>query len=109
MAAGVSGAMTVLVQAARSIVLVDGGWPRLCQPSTLRMVVWPEASNARNSMAAVSALKFGAPRNGQHGYLVFEDPSVASNQRLVDGPALAEVLALRGWHVVAVARTVGGL
>ena len=55
MAAGVSGAMTVLVQAARSIVLVDGGWPRLCQPSTLRMVIWPEASSAQNSIAAVSA------------------------------------------------------
>jgi len=25
------------------------------QPSTLRMLVWPEASNAQNSMAAVSA------------------------------------------------------
>ncbi len=36
MAASVSGATTVLVQVARSIVLVDGGWPRLCQPSTLR-------------------------------------------------------------------------
>src|SRR3712207_9135896 len=47
--------MTVLAQAARSIVLVEGGWPRLCQPSTLRMVIWPEASNAQNSMAAVSA------------------------------------------------------
>src|SRR3712207_356388 len=47
--------MTVLVQAARSIVLADGGWPRLCQPSTLRMVIWPEASSAQNSIAAVSA------------------------------------------------------
>src|SRR5918994_4030762 len=56
MADGASGAMTVLAQAARSIVLVDGGWPRLCQPSTLRMVIWPEANNAQNSMAAVSAL-----------------------------------------------------
>ena len=55
MADGASGAMTVLAQAARSMVLVDGGWPRLCQPSTLRMVIWPEASNAQNSMAAVSA------------------------------------------------------
>src|SRR5215204_6078723 len=55
MAGGASGATTVLAQAARSIVLVEGGWPRLCQPSTLRMVIWPEASNAQNSMAAVSA------------------------------------------------------
>ncbi len=56
LAVSVSGAMTVLVQAARSIVLSDGGWPRLCQPSTLRMVIWPEASSAQNSIAAVSAL-----------------------------------------------------
>ena len=27
----------------------------VCQPSTLRMLVWPEASNAQNNMAAVSA------------------------------------------------------
>ena len=27
----------------------------VCQPSTLRMLVWPEASSAQNSMAAVSA------------------------------------------------------
>jgi hypothetical protein len=28
---------------------------RDCQPSTLRMLIWPQASNAQNSMAAVSA------------------------------------------------------
>src|ERR1700731_3625174 len=28
---------------------------RLCQPSTLRIVIWPEASKAQNSIAAVSA------------------------------------------------------
>ena len=56
LAVSVSGAMKVLVQAARSIVQPDGGWPRLCQPSTLRMVIWPEASRAQNSIAAVSAL-----------------------------------------------------
>ena len=28
---------------------------RPCQPSTLRMLIWPEASSAQNSMAAVSA------------------------------------------------------
>src|SRR3954468_6788883 len=50
-----SDAMTVLAQAARSIMLLAGGWPRVCQPSTLRMLIWPEASRAQNSMAAVSA------------------------------------------------------
>ena len=28
---------------------------RVCQPSTLRMLIWPEASSAQNTMAAVSA------------------------------------------------------
>src|SRR3977135_4269444 len=28
---------------------------RVCQPSTFRMLIWPEASNAQNNMAAVSA------------------------------------------------------
>lgn len=28
---------------------------RLCQPSALRIVIWPEASRAQNNMAAVSA------------------------------------------------------
>jgi hypothetical protein len=28
---------------------------RLCQPWTLRMLIWPEASSAQNNMAAVSA------------------------------------------------------
>jgi hypothetical protein len=27
----------------------------VCHPSTLRMLIWPEASNAQNSIAAVSA------------------------------------------------------
>jgi hypothetical protein len=28
---------------------------RVCQPSTFRMLIWPEASSAQNNMAAVSA------------------------------------------------------
>ena len=28
---------------------------RICQPSTLRMVIWPDANSAQNSVAAVSA------------------------------------------------------
>src|ERR1700760_3277318 len=32
-----------------------GDVARLCQPSTLRMLIWPEASSAQNNMAAVSA------------------------------------------------------
>jgi hypothetical protein len=45
--------LMVAFQAARSI---GGGAvsARVCQPSTLRMVICPEASSAQNSMAAVS-------------------------------------------------------
>src|SRR3982751_6215745 len=32
-----------------------GGVARVCHPSTLRMLIWPEASSAQNNMAAVSA------------------------------------------------------
>jgi hypothetical protein len=39
MAVAVSGGVTVSRQAARSIMLLAGGCPRLCQPSTLRMLI----------------------------------------------------------------------
>jgi tetratricopeptide (TPR) repeat protein len=40
------------------------------------------------------------PRPGSHGYLVFEDPTVAGNQQLVDGPALGRLLADTGVPVL---------
>src|SRR6476620_6245986 len=51
----ISSDMKLSCQAARSI-----GWSMVlvasvCQPSTLRMLIWPEASSAQNNMAAVSA------------------------------------------------------
>jgi hypothetical protein len=52
---GASGAVRVSDQAARSIAVTAIGWPRLCKPSTLRIVIWLEASSAQNSIAAVSA------------------------------------------------------
>ena len=33
-----------------------GRWVSVGQPSTLRMVIWPEASSAQSSIAAVSGL-----------------------------------------------------
>jgi hypothetical protein len=42
-------------QAARSIVGSEGLSLRVCQPSTLRIVICPEAKRAQNNMAAVSA------------------------------------------------------
>jgi hypothetical protein len=47
MAGGVSGRVTVSAQAARSTTLSAIGWPMVCHPSTLRMVIWPEASSAQ--------------------------------------------------------------
>ena len=35
--------------------LIDGLVASVCQPSTLRMLICPEASSAQNNMAAVSA------------------------------------------------------
>ena len=37
------------------MIWLDGFSARVCHPSTLRMTIWPEASSAQNSMAAVSA------------------------------------------------------
>ncbi len=43
-------------QTARSSGCSTGAWSRVCQPSTRRMVICPEAIKAQNSMVAVSAL-----------------------------------------------------
>ena len=52
----------------------------------------------------MSALTFGpsgaGPRAGRHGYLLFEDPGTASNQQLVDGPTLADLLVETGVPVL---------
>nr|BFE72686.1 hypothetical protein GCM10020092_059870 [Actinoplanes digitatis] len=39
-------------------------------------------------------------REGTHGYLLFEDPTTARNQQLVDGPALGALLARTGVGVL---------
>ena len=50
-----SGGLKVSVQAARSIGRSMTFVVSVCQPSTFRMLIWPEASRAQNNMAAVSA------------------------------------------------------
>ena len=42
----------------------------------------------------------GPVRAGQHGYLIFEDPSRPTNQQLVDGPALGRLLTASGVPVL---------
>jgi tetratricopeptide (TPR) repeat protein len=39
-------------------------------------------------------------RQGQHGYLVFEDPETAENQQLADGPTLGRLLTATGVPVL---------
>src|SRR5512132_191293 len=51
---GVSGGLRLTAQAARSMTASVGLVASVCQPSTLRMVICPEASSAQNSIAAVS-------------------------------------------------------
>ena len=51
----ISGNMKVSFQAARSIGRSMGFVASVCQPSTLRMLIWPEARSAQNNIAAVSA------------------------------------------------------
>jgi tetratricopeptide (TPR) repeat protein len=42
----------------------------------------------------------GPVRAGQHGYLIFEDPDSPTNQQLVDGSALGQLLAATGVSVL---------
>jgi tetratricopeptide (TPR) repeat protein len=42
----------------------------------------------------------GPVRNGQHGYLLFEDPDTEENQQLVDGPTLGRLLTVTGVPVL---------
>jgi hypothetical protein len=42
----------------------------------------------------------GPVRQGQHGYLLFEDPDSEGNQQLVDGPALGRLLTATGVPVL---------
>ena len=50
-----SGGVKVSAQAARSMGGSVGFSASVGQPSTFLMVIWPDASSAQNSMAAVSA------------------------------------------------------
>ena len=52
---GVSGGSRLTDQAARSMTASVALVASVCQPSTLRMVICPDASSAQNNMAAVSA------------------------------------------------------
>jgi hypothetical protein len=63
----------------------------------------PSSRLAAGGGVAVGAAMYGllSPlREGSHGYLLFEDPTAADNQQLVDGPALGALLAGTGVGVL---------
>lgn len=44
----------------------------------------------------MSPLRYGDPRSGAHGYLLFEQPEAPDNVRYVNGPELGDLLARTG-------------
>src|SRR6476646_6591573 len=74
----------------------------ICQPSTLRMLIWPEASSAQNNMAAVSAegstvcVFHPAASRGTHREGHGMDLSVlfkAASELAVSQPAISRAIA----------------
>jgi hypothetical protein len=43
-------------------------------------------------VSMLNSVRYGDPRTGAHGYLVFEDPSHPDNLRPVDGPSLGDLM-----------------
>ena len=77
------------MSAARSIGWWMGFVVSACQPSTLRMLICPEASSAQNNIAAVSA-------DGQHG-LGF-DPSLELLVETLDRVCCPRAAPLGRWR-----------
>ncbi len=51
-------------------------------------------------LQGLSPLILSGPREGAHGYLLFENPTLDENVQLVDGPALGKLLAETGVPVL---------
>ncbi len=52
----------------------------------------PQASSVAELVKKLGMLTLGAPREGKHGYLLFENPTVDANAELVDGASLGKLL-----------------
>jgi hypothetical protein len=63
-----------------------GAVASVCQPSTLRMLIWPEASNAQNSIATYHQCDRAAARGIQANQVVAEQLADESCR-----PALSQV------------------
>jgi tetratricopeptide (TPR) repeat protein len=50
--------------------------------------------------SGLSRIRYGDPRGGAHGYLLFEEPGVPGNLRYVNGPELGDLLAQTGVPVL---------
>ncbi len=71
--------------ALRSSGCLTGAWSSVCQPSTRRMVICPEAINAQNSMAAVSGLGRAHWRGLPGPVMTLSRHHQSSNSPLSDG------------------------
>jgi hypothetical protein len=81
----------------------------VCQPSILRMLIWPEASSAQNSMAAVSAKDWQIERAAVEGRHLRRHLSNLVDEGLDEfllGP-LTDVWRADGLNLVSITRPVG--
>jgi CHAT domain len=66
---------------------------------------WADLSQAAKVMggagsSGLNPLRYGDPRGGVHGYLLFEEPEAAGNVRYVNGPELGDLLVQAGVPVL---------
>jgi tetratricopeptide (TPR) repeat protein len=59
-----------------------------------------EPGGLASLLQGLSPLILSGPREGAHGYLLFENPALDENVQLVDGPALGRLLAETGVPVL---------
>jgi tetratricopeptide (TPR) repeat protein len=65
---------------------------------------WTDLDQARGGggggASGLSSRRFGDPRDGAHGYLLFEEPGTPGNIRYVNGPEFGDLLAQTGVPVL---------
>jgi tetratricopeptide (TPR) repeat protein len=63
---------------------------------------WTDLDQAADvgGASGLSQIRYGDPRGGAHGYLLFEDPDAPGNVRYVNGPELGDLLAQAGVPVL---------
>ena len=60
----------------------------------------PEPAKIADFLKRLGMVTLGAPRAGQHGYLLFENPQADEKASLVDGPSLGKLLVETGVPVL---------